>query len=102
MRPDNSGENMICVDCYNRNSKTQPKFVSLKEAAAEVEKPKKPAPKEPMNHYICTGCKYKFSKKASQEVTKCPYCGKFTIVLDNQLGADKLLHDSMDKRFEKW
>ncbi|HEY9701378.1 MAG TPA: hypothetical protein V6C58_02975 [Allocoleopsis sp.] len=104
MRPDSTGENMVCVDCYKKASQTQPRYVSLKEAAAEAEKPKKPVStsKEPVNHYICTGCKYKFSKKVSQEVNKCPYCGKTSIVVDNQLGADKLLKDSMDKRFESW
>lgn len=103
MRPDSTGENMVCVDCYKRNSPS--KTMSISEAAAEQ------SPKlarkvvertEPMMKYICTNCKYKFSRKQSQEVSKCPYCGKNTIVLDNQLGAEKLLKESNDKRFETW
>jgi DNA-directed RNA polymerase subunit RPC12/RpoP len=103
MRPDSTGENMICVDCYKRNSPS--KTMSISEKAAELTpKPlKKTSEKsEPMMKYICTSCKYKFSRKQSQEVTKCPYCGKNTIVLDNQLGADKLLKESNDKKFETW
>jgi DNA-directed RNA polymerase subunit RPC12/RpoP len=57
---------------------------------------------EPMIKYICTNCKYKFSRKQSQDVSKCPYCGKNAIVVDNQLGADKLLKESENKRFETW
>jgi len=103
MRPDGTGENMICIDCYKKGIASRP-TMSIKEAAAQEEasKVRKPATAEPMNKYICTSCKYKFSRKKSQEVSKCPYCGKTTIVLDNQLGADKLINDSLDKRFEKW
>jgi len=103
MRPDSTGENMICVDCYKRNSPT--KTMSISEAAAEQTiklAPKKPERTEKMNKYICTACKYKFSRKETQEVRKCPYCGKNSIVLDSGLGADKLLKDSQDRRFENW
>jgi DNA-directed RNA polymerase subunit RPC12/RpoP len=103
MRPDGTGENMICVDCYKRNSPA--KTMSIKEAAAEQTSQgtrKVVERKEPMMKYLCTNCKYKFSRKQSQEVGKCPYCGKTSIVTDNQLGADKLLNDSADKRFETW
>ena len=55
-----------------------------------------------MNKYICTNCKYKFSRKKSREVENCPYCGKNTIIVDNQLGADKLIQDSTDKKFDTW
>ncbi len=101
MRPDATGENMICVDCYKRNSPAKTMSVSEK-AAEQMPKPKKTEKSEPMVKYICTSCKYKFSRKASQEVSKCPYCGKTTIVVDNQLGADKLLKESENKRFETW
>lgn len=102
MRPDSTGENMVCVDCYKRSSPT--KTMSISEAAAAQSQPvRKPVEhKEPMVKYLCTSCKYKFSRKQSQEVGKCPYCGKTSIVMDNQLGADKLLNDSVDKRFETW
>lgn len=101
MRPDGTGENMICVDCYKRNTPT--KLMSISEAAQEQQpKPRKPVSNEKMIKYLCMGCKYKFSKKASQPVNKCPYCGKTDLAQDNSLGADKLLNDSMDKRFEKW
>jgi DNA-directed RNA polymerase subunit RPC12/RpoP len=103
MKPDGTGENMICIDCYKKGLATRP-TMSLKEAAAQAEasKVKKPATNEPMRKYICTSCKYKFSRKKSQEVSKCPYCGKNSIVSDNNLGAEKLITDSLDKRFEKW
>jgi len=103
MRPDGSGENMVCNDCYKRNSPT--KTMSISEAAAELNaKPMKKTSErsEPMMKYLCTGCKYKFSRKQSQPVNKCPYCGKNSIVADSGLGADKLLQDSQNKRFENW
>jgi|WetSurMetagenome_2_1015567.scaffolds.fasta_scaffold1135516_1 DNA-directed RNA polymerase subunit RPC12/RpoP len=102
MRPDGTGENMVCIDCYKRNSPT--KTMSISEAAAEqTPKPvKRPERTEEMRKYICTACKYKFSRKKTQEVSKCPYCGKNSIVLDSGLGADKLLKDSADRRFENW
>ncbi|HYD03878.1 MAG TPA: hypothetical protein VEC16_06300 [Alphaproteobacteria bacterium] len=101
MRPDSTGENMVCIDCYKKNNSSR--TVSISEAAAEVSRPaKKPVSNERMIKYICTGCKYKFQKKESVPVNKCPYCGKTSIVQDNELGADKLLHDSLDKRFDQW
>lgn len=102
MRPDSSGENMICNDCYKRSSPN--KSMSISEAAAEqTPKPKKSSEKtEKMVKYVCTSCRYKFSRKASQEVSKCPYCGKTSIVVDNDLGAEKLINESVDKRFETW
>jgi len=100
MRPDDSGENMICVDCYRKKVPTR----SLSEEARSIDQParKTVAKSEPMNKYICTSCRYKFSRKASREVDKCPYCGKNTIIVDNQLGADKLLNESVNKKFETW
>ena len=102
MRPDGTSENMICVDCYKRSSPS--KTMSISEAAAAQSKPVKKVTEktEPMLKYICTGCKYKFSRKQSQEVSKCPYCGKNNIVLDTGLGADKLLQASQDRKFENW
>ena len=104
MRPDGTGENMVCNDCYKRNAPSRG-TATVSEMAAEISSKsvKKPSEKtEKMLKYLCTGCKYKFSRKASQEVTKCPYCGKNNIVMDNQLGADKLITDSEDRRFENW
>jgi DNA-directed RNA polymerase subunit RPC12/RpoP len=102
MRPDSTGENMICIDCYKRSSPT--KTMSISEAAAEQTQKvvRKPERTEKMTKYICTSCKYKFSRKEHQEVVKCPYCSKTTIILDSGLGADKLLKDSQDRRFENW
>jgi DNA-directed RNA polymerase subunit RPC12/RpoP len=102
MRPDGTGENMVCNDCYKRNSPNR--TMSISEVAAAQSQPirKVVEHKEPMVKYLCTSCKYKFSRKQSQEVGKCPYCGKSSIVMDNQLGAAKLLNESNDKRFETW
>jgi DNA-directed RNA polymerase subunit RPC12/RpoP len=104
MRTDSSGENMICVDCYKRNSSLKGATASVSEIAAEHKPPvKKTSEKtEKMVRYICTSCHYKFSRKSTQEVSKCPYCGKTNIVVDKSLGADKLLNEAMDKRFETW
>jgi len=105
MRPDGSGENMICVDCYKRSSPAK-SAMSISEKAAEInasKSSKKTTEKsEPMVKYLCSSCKYKFSRKKSQEVTKCPYCGKSNIMLDNALGADTLLKESVNKKFENW
>jgi predicted RNA-binding Zn-ribbon protein involved in translation (DUF1610 family) len=103
MRPDSTGDNMICMDCYKRSSAVKGATATISEVAAQRKPVKKTTEKsEKMARYICTSCRYKFSRKASQEVSKCPYCGKTTIVTDNQLGADKLLNDSLDKKFETW
>lgn len=98
MRPD--GENMICADCYKKGAPAPVKrgidntpYVPPK-TKGKVEKSEK------MTRYICTNCKYKFSRKESQKVEKCPYCSKNTIVHDDQLGADKLIKDSLNKRFD--
>ncbi len=105
MRQDGSGENMVCVDCYKRNSQNKP-TMSISERAAELNAEKtvkKTTEKsEPMIKYLCSNCKYKFSRKKSQEVTKCPYCGKTNVMLDNALGADTLLKESANKKFEQW
>jgi DNA-directed RNA polymerase subunit RPC12/RpoP len=102
MRQDGSGENMVCVDCYKRNSPT--KTMSISEKAAELTKSTKKSVEktEKMLKYHCPDCKYKFSRKQSQHVSKCPYCGKSNIVLDDNLGADKLIVDSNNKKFETW
>ena len=103
MRPDGTGENMICMDCYKRTSATKGATLSISEAAAEHRPVSKKTEKsEKMIKYICTSCSYKFSRKASQEVSKCPYCGKTNIVVDSALGADKLINESMNKKFETW
>jgi DNA-directed RNA polymerase subunit RPC12/RpoP len=102
MRPDSTGENMICMDCYKRSSPS--KTMSISEVAAEQAPKivKKSEKTEKMVKYICTACKYKFSRKENQEVAKCPYCSKNAIIVDSGLGADKLLKDSQEKRFENW
>jgi DNA-directed RNA polymerase subunit RPC12/RpoP len=102
MRPDSIGENMICIDCYKRNSPGKTMSISEAAAAQTMKSTKKPEKTDKMRKYICTSCKYKFSRKENQEVNKCPYCGKMSIVLDSGLGADKLLKDSMDRKFEAW
>jgi predicted RNA-binding Zn-ribbon protein involved in translation (DUF1610 family) len=106
MRLDDDKENMICNDCYKKKaSGIQPTSVLGKKAVEN--NPYEPSrhkvaktKSEKMLRYICTSCKYKFSRKESQHVEKCPYCGKNSIVLDTQLGADKLINDSMDRKFE--
>ena len=114
MTKDKTGINMICLDCAKKEraamapEKTTSIISTMKRRAIDNE-PYAPAKRskaatteksEKMIKYLCTNCKYKFSRKASQSVEKCPYCSKHTIVVDNALGADKLLKDSMDKRFE--
>jgi DNA-directed RNA polymerase subunit RPC12/RpoP len=101
MRPDSNGENMVCNDCYKRGSANAP-TQSISEKAAELQKPAKKISTEKMIKYLGTGCKYKFSRKTTQEVSKCPYCGKNSIVLDNALGADKILNEASNKKFEGW
>jgi predicted RNA-binding Zn-ribbon protein involved in translation (DUF1610 family) len=104
MRPD--GENMICMDCFKKNAgvKSATSIFGKKSVEnAPYEPPKSKAKvekSEKMMKYICTSCKYKFSRKASQEVHKCPYCGKTNIVLDNALGAENLLKDSLNKKYD--
>jgi predicted RNA-binding Zn-ribbon protein involved in translation (DUF1610 family) len=108
MRPDDDGENMICNDCYKRKVgvKSASSIISLGKKTMEnspYEPPKsvkKTEKSEKMIKYICSSCKYKFQRKATQEVTKCPYCGKESIVLDSQLGAENIIKQATDKRYE--
>jgi predicted RNA-binding Zn-ribbon protein involved in translation (DUF1610 family) len=106
MRPDDDGEHMICNDCWKKKSGVKSAVSPFGKKAVEnsaYEPPKSKAKvekSEKMVHYICTACRYKFSRKTSQEIHKCPYCGKEKIVVDSALGADKLLNDSMDKKFD--
>lgn len=115
MTKDKTGINMICLDCAKKEKSTMEpekttsiitamkKHVENSSFSTSRAKTKETTEKsEKMIKYLCPNCKYKFSRKASQEVEKCPYCGKHTVVVDNALGADKLLNDSMDKRFEGW
>jgi len=110
MRPDSDGENMICVDCLKKKSTVKAATGIFGKADVEntpftsptEKRVHKTEQKEKMVKYLCTNCKYKFSRKESQAVEKCPYCGKSTIILDNALGAEKLIKDSTDKRFETW
>ena len=106
MRLDDDKENMICNDCYQKKSSASQPVSALTKKALENNpyEPSKSKAKstksEKMIKYICTSCKYKFSRKESQHVEKCPYCGKNSIVQDTQLGADKLINDSLDKKYE--
>ena len=96
MKPD--GENMVCLECYNKSAgvKSAVSVLAPEPKRTKVDKTEK------LVKFICTNCKYKFSRKASQQVEKCPYCGKNTIVHDDQLGANKLINDSMNKKFDWW
>ncbi len=110
MREDTDKENMICIDCYKKKAPASKstlgifgkKIVENSPYDSPAAKKEKAPIKERMIKYICTNCKYKFSRKESQQVEKCPYCGKMTIIQDNALGAEKILKESTDKRFEKW
>jgi len=103
MRPD--GENMICLECYKRKSGVQSAQSIFAKKEVEntpyhTKEEKKTVKSEKMVRYICTNCKYKFSRKESQHVGKCPYCGKDKIVVDTQLGAEKLLNESQNKKYD--
>jgi predicted RNA-binding Zn-ribbon protein involved in translation (DUF1610 family) len=97
---------MICTDCYKRKAgvKSVTSVLGKKEVANTPYTPtrqaKKVAKSEKTIRYICTSCKYKFQRKESQEVGKCPYCGKSMIVLDSQLGADNIIKESSDKKYD--
>jgi hypothetical protein len=106
MVPAEDGENMICVDCHKKTSSGRPvesvlgkKHVDNEPFHARAEK-KGETKSEKIIKYICQGCAYKFSRKGSQHVEKCPYCGKTNILVDSQLGADNLIKDSMSKKFD--
>ena len=108
MRPDDDGEHMICSDCWKRKAGAKSASASNVFGKKDVENtpyqpPKssmKPQKSEKMIKYICTSCKYKFSRKESQNVAKCPYCGKNSIVLDSAMGADQMLKQAQDKKFD--
>lgn len=105
MRPADDGEHMICVDCARKGASMSSETTIQKKAIENqpFSGPRKREEKtksEKMIKFICTSCKYKFSRKESQHVAKCPYCGKQTIVHDDQLGADNLLKESLNKKFD--
>lgn len=105
MRLADDGEHMICVDCARKgvslSSETtiQKKAIENQQFSGLKNKTEK-TKSEKMIKFICTNCKYKFSRKESRHVDKCPYCGKNTIVHDDQLDADKLIKDSLNKKFD--
>lgn len=101
MRPSADGENMICVDCAKKGVSLKSE-VPLSKAASELNSRSKENKfkSEKMIRYLCTNCKYKFSRKESQHVEKCPYCGRTTIVHDDQLNADKIIKESQDKKYD--
>ena len=99
MRPDATGDNMICIDCARKAAGIT--SATLRPAGMKPSTSVSKSNEKPIK-YLCTSCKYKFTRKPTQEVSKCPYCGKFTIVVDANLGAEKLINDSMNKRFETW
>lgn len=103
MRPADDGEHMICVDCDKKGvsikgETTISKKVAENDAVNTFRNKKEKT--EKMIKYICSECKYKFSRKESQHVEKCPYCGKNNVLQDTQLGADKLINESLNKKFE--
>lgn len=102
MRPSADGENMICIECAKKGISLKSE-VSLSKAASELKSKSNKESKsksEKMVKYLCTNCKYKFSRKESQQVEKCPYCGKNTIVHDDQLSVDKIIKESQDKKYD--
>ncbi len=105
MRPADDGEHMICVDCARKGASMSSETTIQKKAIENQpfsgpRKKKEKTKSEKIIKFICTNCKYKFSRKESQHVEKYPYCGKQTIVHDDQLGADKLIKDSLNKKFD--
>lgn len=104
MRSAPDGEHMICVDCAKKGASISSE-IPLRKVVENTPfhggKVKKETVKsEKMIKYICTNCKYTFSRKESQNVEKCPYCGKHKIVRDDRLDAEKLIKESMDKKFD--
>lgn len=71
------GQGYMCIDCFKNpegkmfSEKTE-KIETPQSIKVNIEKPKTDS--EQIN-YVCEKCKYKFSRKASLKIDKCPYCG---------------------------
>ena len=45
-------------------------------------------------NYVCNNCNYKFSRKATSKIIRCPYCAKENTVIENTKDfASKLLDE---------
>jgi len=45
-------------------------------------------------NYVCSNCKYKFSRKAERVLTRCPYCSKEGTISENTADfASKLVDE---------
>ncbi|GIU69444.1 MAG: hypothetical protein KatS3mg002_0680 [Candidatus Woesearchaeota archaeon] len=103
MRPAPDGEHMICVDCAKKGASISseiPLRKAVENTPFKSHKKKETVKSEKMIKYICTNCKYKFSRKESQHVERCPYCGKQTILTDDQIDADTLIKESASKKYD--
>ena len=86
-----TGQNLICVECFGKNQKLQ-----KKQFLAE-----KPEEQKTID-FICYPCRFKFSiRKDSQKEIKCPYCGKTKLMLIKKYkNENDLIKDSMNPRFD--
>lgn len=96
MFPDNTGKNQICKECHRKNSPLRP----LANTAFKPTNKPQDKKSDPMIKYICNNCKYKFSRARSKEVEVCPYCSKKNITAIDDMGANRLISESSEKRFD--
>ncbi len=83
----------VCMTCFNSTHKTMPEIRKTNPTTLKTEAENLKAVKESMVKYMCSSCKYHFSRKKDKPVTSCPYCGgnKIQILGDT---ATKILEDA--------
>ena len=100
-----SNNDLVCKYCLN---KTAPPSVhnEIKQNVTPVKNTGYDIPKkviaqlnklvnEKMNEYKCYKCGYSFKRKASLDVSKCPYCGsEKDLQMKSSKSADSLIEDS--------
>ncbi|MEM4755824.1 MAG: hypothetical protein QW594_01700 [Candidatus Woesearchaeota archaeon] len=84
--PSADGDYMVCQSC----AKKQPVKKQVPVAKKPVSLASSKQITEKLVRYHCPNCDYRFVRKSSQQVTKCPYCDKAGVELDD-LDADSLL-----------
>ena len=101
IRYTNDGKRIVCLDCYNRLTKSSQitkkeyKKTGKTEIASEIASDIA----ADSIKLICVNCRYKFSlKKATRAAIMCPYCGGNSLMRDD-ISADKLI-DELSQNIE--
>lgn len=86
MKYHKSGEYLLCTACHEKQSPGR-KMV--------VEKPSSSSKGVGKIGYMCKNCSYSFSRARDHKFDVCPYCGKNTVSLVDNGGAQNFIDESL-------